>query len=101
MSEVGSREEVTVCELSSPDRLFIQRVKDLDLVDWLAVEMDAHYTESEVRKKLRLEPGAVVLGSLVAAQWLQQGWHRARVTGFRSSSHVEVTVADSSTAMYH
>ena len=75
MPEVGSREEVTVCELSSPDRLFIQRARDLDLVDWLAVEMDSHYKESEARKKLRLEPGAVVLGSLVAAQWLQQYHH--------------------------
>ena len=94
MSEVGSREEVTVSELSSPDRLFIQRTKDQELVDWLAVEMDSRYTESEGRRKQRLEPGMVMLGNLVAAQWLQQGWHRARVTGFRSSSHVEVFYVD-------
>ena len=40
MTEVGSTEVMKGCELSSTERLVIQRAKDLDRVDWLAVEMD-------------------------------------------------------------
>lgn len=83
-----------MCDLFSLERLFVHLSSQCSLVEALMEEMQDIYNDDSRRARLLLPPEHIELGQLVAARWRQQGWHRAEVTGFRSSVLVEVCYVD-------